>query len=408
MAVNRWLGHAAPVAQVVTLTVGSATSGHTFVTTIAGAPISYAAGSGETTSTVAAAIKALLAASTDPRFTEVTWTVDAAVITGTAKTAGKPFTVSESGTGTYTLATATASSGPNHYGNGTNWSQGAEPQTGEDVLIDGGPDILWGLENQAASDFASLRILASFTGRVGLPYRDESGDYVQYRGRRLAVATAVPVTIGEGEGSGPTLVNIGITTAAAVAVLATGSRALPDVPAVNLSGCGSGTLDVATGDVGVCADDDTLTATVTTTRTNDGAALVVGKGATLTTLHHGGGAVLNRGTVTTLNQSSGTFTSYGTATTVTVDPASDAETLFDWRSSVTITTATFRGQPGAPAPQLECGNDPRARTITNGTFTGGAILHDPDKLTTWSNPLNFDRASMAASDVGSRFTLARV
>ena len=41
MATNRWLGHAAETAQVTTLTVGSSTNGHTFITTINGKAITH-------------------------------------------------------------------------------------------------------------------------------------------------------------------------------------------------------------------------------------------------------------------------------------------------------------------------------------------------------------------------------
>ena len=142
MATNRRDGDLGAVAQVVTLTVGSATNTETFITTINGRSITYTAGTGETTSTVAAAIQALLNTSTLPEFAEVTWAVTAAVITGTARTAGKPFTISESGTGTYTLATPTASAGPESVDLGGNWSAGTTPAVGEDILIDAGPDLL--------------------------------------------------------------------------------------------------------------------------------------------------------------------------------------------------------------------------------------------------------------------------
>lgn len=410
MATNRWLGQAAPVAQVVTLTVGSATAGHTFQTTINGKTIEYVAGSGETTTTIATAIQALLAASDAPEFREVTWTSDGAVVTGTAVTAGRPFTVTEAGTGTYTLATATASSGPNHVDLAANWSEGALPSADgtDDILIDGpAPDLLWGWENVPSTAYASVKILASFEGRVGLPYRNEEGGYVEYRGRAFLLGTATPVTIGEGDGGGPGLVNLTVTTAADVTVLATGERAVPSTPAVNVAGMGSGTVVVVAGDVGVATDDSTKFATVTTATVNDGASLAVGPGATVTTLNNYGGYVLNRGTTTTVNLRGGEVDHYGAATTITADPAPGGDTVFRWRAAATIATLTFRGQAGARNPVCDCSLDPRAKTITNGSFTGGAVLNDPDNVTTWSNALTWDRASLAASDIGARFSLLK-
>ena len=408
IATNRWLGNAAPVAQVVTLLVGSNTNTHTFITTINGKSYTVTANGTLTTAELATDIQELLDASTDPRFAEVTWTVDGSTVTGTAKTAGKPFTVSKSGTGTYTLTTTVASSGPNHVDLTENWSLGATPTTGDDVLIDGGPDLLYGFENVASAVYGSVRVLASFAGRLGLPYRDESGDYVQYRGRALLVGTAVPVTIGEGEGSGPTLCNLTIATAADVTVLKTGSRASADVPAVNVAGCGSGTVSVATGDVGIAADDDTLSATVTTATANEGASLVFGKGSTVTTANIYGASAVGRGTVGTWNLRGGVVDDYGTVSTAVVAyPAPDGETIYRRRATGTIATATFRGQPGQVAPRFDASLDPRAKTITNGEFTGGAVLYDPDGTVVFSNAQTWDRASLRDSEVGPRFTFTR-
>jgi hypothetical protein len=59
------------------------------------------------------------------------------------------------------------------------------------------------------------------------------------------------------------------------------------------------------------------------------------------------------------------------------------------------------------SPPVLCGNNPRAKTFTNCTFTGGANLQDPDKSVTFTNAGTFDRASLKASDLGSRFTILR-
>lgn len=407
MATNRRDGDLGDVAHVVTLVVGSSTNTHTFVTTMNGKSVTVTADGVLTAAQIASAIQALLDASTIPEFAEVTWTVDSSTITGTAKTAGKPFTVSESGTGTYTLTTTTANVGPECVDLAGNWSLAATPVATDDVLIDAGPDLLYGFENVASAVYGSVRVLASFGGQLGLPYRDESGDYVQYRGRAMLVGTAVPVTIGEGEGDGPSLVNLTIATAANVTVLKTGSRAVSDTPVVNIAGCGSGTVNVVSGDVGIAADDDALSATVTTMYVSEGSTVVIGRGATVTTLHQRGGTVINRGTVTTHNYSAGDFINYGTVGTVVGDPAEDARLLFDHRSTATITALTMRGHSKAPAPVFECGNDARAFTITNATITGGAILHDPDGRATWSNAIVTDAASAAASVFGTRFSLLK-
>lgn len=403
MAVNRWRGDAKEVAQVTTLTVGSNTNGHTFITTINGKSYTYTAAS-DTTSTIATAIQALLAASDVPEFAEVDWTVNSAVVTGTAKTPGVPFTVSVSGTGTYAASTTTASDGPNHVDSTSNWSQGSLPGATEDVLIDGGPDGLWGFENLSAAAYNSFKIKASFTGNWGLPFRNESGDYVEYRGRFHPLATAIPVTIGEGDGDGPTRVKLSVATALDATVHKTGQRQNDAEPVVEIKGNSSGTLSLASGDVGLASDDNTLSSTVTTANVDNDAVLTLGPGATVTTCNLKVGATVNAyGTVTTLNIEGGTATLFAAPTTVTADGGT-----VDMRFTGTVTTVTARAQAdGSDPPVIDCSQNPRTKTFTNCTFTGGASLNDPDKSVTFSNSGTWDHASLMRSHLGKRLTLQR-
>jgi hypothetical protein len=401
MAVNRWLGHSKAVQQVVTLVVGSTTNGHTFVTTMNGKSYTYAAGAAETTSTIASAIQALLADSDEPEFREVEWTVDTATVTGTARTAGVPFTVSKSGTGTYTLTTTTDSAGPSHADDTGNWSAGTLPAVGEDILIDQGADILYGLDGITPAVYASFKVKASFEGNIGLPFTNDSG-YVEYRTRGWPMATGVPVTVGQGEGDGPRRVVIEQATALDLTVVKTGSRLDESTPVVVVYGHSSGTIDVISGDVGVAADDDTKAGTTTTLTCNEGATVVNGPGATVTTCNQRGAAVTSYGALTTLNQTSGTTTLHAAPTTVTCDGGTVVG-----RFEGTAATLTFRGQGGPDSPIMDFSADQRARTVTNHTFTGGAALRDPDNTTTWTNAGTWDRASLAASDLGARFSLLK-
>lgn len=414
MAINRWRGDYLPRAQVVTLTVGSSTTGHTFVVTMNGKVVSHTAVSGDTTATIAAALQALLAGATAiPEFNEVTWAVDATstnVIVGTAATPGVPFTAALSGTGTFTLATPTTSTGPSHVDEPKNWSLGTVPGATDDVLVDGGADLLYGFGALSAAAYASLRVKAAFTGQIGLPFYNPSG-YVEYRTRAWAVDTAVPVLIGEGPGQGPSRVNLACGAALDLTVFNTPARQTDAEPVVNVSGPTSGTCYLAGGDVGIAADDDTLTASgIAVAMDGDASVLTVGRNATVATLTQSGGTAVALGPVTTLNQTGGTATLYRAPTTITADAAGTV----DCRFTGTVTTATFRGQGGdatgaalGGGPTCQCGNDPRPRTFTNSTFTGGAALRDPEKTVTFTNAATFDRAALAASDLGARFTLQR-
>ena len=129
MATRTWLGRAQSMAQVCTVTIGSSTSTQTFtITNPNSKAITYVAGSGETTSTIAAALQQLIANSQEGEYRELVPTVVANVITITARVPGVPFTISVAGTGTITLATPTANVSPNDPANPVNWSGGVVPQ----------------------------------------------------------------------------------------------------------------------------------------------------------------------------------------------------------------------------------------------------------------------------------------
>lgn len=409
MATNSLRGDAPAVAQVDTITIGSTTSGHTFVVTRNGKSVSYAAGSGETTATIAAALYALLNASTIAEFAERTWAYPGtgADLTGTALEAGLPSTFTVGGTGTISINTTTASKGPSDASVVANWSTGALPANTNELLIARGASLLYGLEALSPPvALASVRVKASYAGAIGLPVMNEAGGYVEDRTRGLPVATGVPVEIGEGEGTGPSRVNLVQTGVADIVCIRTPSRTDSSTPVVNVSGASSGTLVVSESDVGVAADDDTLSATLTTVTVGDGGLLTIGPGATIGTLNQTGGRVVNYGSVGQVNGTGGTFDHYGTITTgIAAEPG---PFKFNWRCGGTIPSATFRGQgPGQNAPVLDCQLDPRDKVLTALSFTGGAALLDPDETTEWVTPGEWDAASLLASSLGQRYYLQR-
>ena len=423
MANNQWRGDAPAVAQVVTLLVdGTPATGQVYGVTINGKSIAYTAILGDTNASIAASLTSLLELSTTPaEFQEVIWSNDgSAVVTATAATAGVPFelTTSATGTGLLTPTTVTPSTGPNHADDPANWSLGTVPTAGDDVLIDGGSDLLYGLGNLTAAAFASLSITAGFTGAIGLPVRHGVGvgtalgnGYVEYRVRMFPVGSAVPIPIGAGTdtgtGSGPTLVNLACTTTLALTVLATGTPQSTAAPVVNVSGCAAGELSMISGSVGLAADLASLVATVGTILVAGG-TLSIGSGASVTTLTQNSGIINLAGTVSTLNMTGGTFNLSGSLGTVTATPAPSGRVRLLWRGGGTISSLTFQGQgAGQTAPVLDCSYDPRAKVLTSASFTGGAKLFDPSKTVTMTNPIAMDRASLATSDLGAVFFIQR-
>lgn len=406
MATTIWRGSAQAVAQVTTVTIGgTAAIGQVYSVTIGTKTLSFTAAN-TSNSDIATGLQAVLAASTIPEFAEITWTVASAVVTGTAATPGKPFTLSSgaTGTGSATASTTTANSGPNCWDVALNWDTEAVPVDGDDVVLERSSiGIYYGL-GQSSVDLVSLTIDSTYTGDIGLPDYASSG-YFEYRARKLAIgATTVTIGQGSGAGSGRIRLNLG-TGQTAVTVHNTGVSRDANTAALQLEGThASNTLSILKGDVGsaVAAGETATWATIRTgyiDSENTDVRLQLGAGCTLTTLTLGGGQVTTQSALTTVTMTGGTLTHLaGTITTLTVD----AGTVY-YQSSGTLTTGTFRTK----AARLDVSRDLRARTITNLTVTKGASLHDPEKTITFTNPYTTDRESLLASDLGAQFSLQR-
>ena len=212
MATLYWLGTADAVAQVSTVTVTGMDASTTYILTVGGHTVTAVGVTGVTET--AAALVTAWNASTDVYFSTVTASSNAGVGTLTADTAGVPFVCTSSktgGSGTIGSVTAvTASAGPNDWSTAANWSTGAVPVTNDDVIIsDTAINICWGFA-QSAVDLTSLRIMKSYTGKIGHDYRvfATSADgattnttEVEYRERYLNIE-AQTLDIGEHYTSG--------------------------------------------------------------------------------------------------------------------------------------------------------------------------------------------------------------
>lgn len=334
MARNVWTGASLAVAQVSTFTVGGTAAGsQVYTVTINGKAVSYTATGGDTNTTIAAGLKAALAASEIPEFVEVTWTVSATVVTGTAATAGYAFTATAgaTGTGSLTAATPTASAGPLHWDTAKNWSAGTVPVDGEDIdLLDWAGDIKFGLD-QSSIQPASLNIYASFTGQIGLSrYNTDNGDgYVEYRERSLKIGPAT-LNIGMGEGSGSSFVRINTGTDQTTLNLYNAARPTKSTHAVQWQGThASNVLNLLGGSFAAAdaPDESATAATINIGRgsTANGAAsegsgtVYLGRGVTWTTINKASGSLdLNSGGTTLNNYGGETTQREGNLTTLSV------------------------------------------------------------------------------------------
>lgn len=375
MATVYWLGTADPVAQVWTASIDSVDgtpANNTFTVTIGDVAISQV---GTTdVATTAAALVALLNASTHPYFAAVTWDVPSAGnIRATADTAGVPFvaalTETGAGTGSVTdFAETTASAAPNAWSTAANWSGGAVPADGDDVFLrNSSVDIAWGLA-QSAVTLSSLHIEHTYTGRIGLHRgvfaQSADGNTTttsakgEYRQTYLEIGIDELVVgansgIGTPTGSDRIKVDNAKAGASTCTVLQTNINAAEDgLPVFRyLAAHASAELYVrsAPGGVGVAADapDETATLGVIACDAEQPSTLMqIGAGTTVTTFRQREGVCELRAaaTISTATLTGGLLTTEGdyTITTLNVDGGTCYANHIKTSASA-ITTANVNG-----------------------------------------------------------------
>ena len=209
MANNNWLGAAEAVIQVgsfqITAVSGTPSDTEYFITI--GADTVSVVGDTDV-NTTAANLNTALNDSTNPYFSTITWTVSTDTITGTADTAGLPFTAVSSvvgGTGTIgAYSVVTAATGPNHWDNARNWSVAVPVSTDTVIIEKSDVSIAHGLA-QSAVTLAELIIRKDFTGRIGLKEREfatnangstSTATKDEYKDQYLAISATL-LSIGE-------------------------------------------------------------------------------------------------------------------------------------------------------------------------------------------------------------------
>lgn len=270
MADHIWIGNQVAVPAVYTLTVGGTfEAGDLFNTTIQNTQYQIVATTDN--DTTAGLIEDALTASTQPEFTEATYSVVGSVVTATVKpaNAGKPilFLLSTTETGggaadlqTYTLNSTVSNQGPNVLSAG-NLNTNDTPTVGDSLFFqESSVDVKWLLDDWAAEGtLALLDIQASYTGKIGLPKRNKDttdAHYNEYRPRYLDIrATNVRIGDGEGSGSGRIMLNLG-SVQTTVEVYKTAATVDDGYHPVRLLGThANNTLIVYGGKVDVAPDD---------------------------------------------------------------------------------------------------------------------------------------------------------
>ena len=250
MANIRWVGGASIIpGQWQSVVGGTPAAGQVYTFQIGLRLYSYTALNTDTNATIAAAVEALLAASTWGEFLENTFSVNSATITTVGPASGAPVTITTSATGTGTFVTTqtVTPSSPNDVSIATNYSGGVLPTTGDNLSADHtNTDMLWNLQHFTGVVFASLSLPASFeagptgNGTCGLPTVNSRGSasYVEYRQRAFQCAPTT-CTIGNNDGGGSASGFIYLdfgTATVSLAVHNTGSSTQTDLEALLVKG----------------------------------------------------------------------------------------------------------------------------------------------------------------------------
>jgi hypothetical protein len=404
MSRKTWIGNAAAVKQISTITVGGTwLSTETATLTINTKDLVLTLVGDEATTAVATALKEMwMAASrldgtgtTDAtsnaggqqfgEFSEVTATVSGSVVTLTANRPGVPFvvTVGETSTsGTLTLATPQAATGPNFWNNTDNWDTTTVPVDDDVVVLkDSNVSILYGLPNGSLE--VTFEHWMSYVGEVGLYVintTDPAKQYYEYRQRYVRLddsgtGTNIAHSWGMGEGFGSPLINVRHTAVKNSHVVYNTGRPHPSrVGTKSLNICSTvntSTLNILNGSVEWGAQDGQTSAFVAVAQTAgdsrgvnglhttgvvkcNGGQMLIGGTPTIFSVDVRGGVLRMEGQTGTIS----TLTTHKSATTI-------------YASTATITSNFVIGTFDA-RPSLD------AFTVTNGSvvYIGGTYL-DP-------------------------------
>lgn len=350
MAKVTWVGKAQAVPQVDAPTVSSATVGQTRYMQVDNQRVSYVVVTGDTTTTVAAALVAAWANVQAGQWKELTVVQDTttpAQINVTGPADGAPFTLTvSSGMSTSTVTTAT---GPHHADNVLNYSSGALPVTTVDELIFErgatfeGPK--YALTALAAIVLTKVTRLPTFLGVIGLPPVSRGG-YYEYRARYLQL-NCLDIRLAQMSGSDVSnQLNIQQMHASAAAVVLNGDGA-SSADVLDIIGLASTSSMVITGASVLVAGLVGQVCAVPTIKSTGG-IVRVGAGATL-------GSIVFDATTARISASFTTLT-MDRGSTVAVDQAAACSTA-DPDVGVYNDGGTLSWESTGALPVIELGTD---------------------------------------------------
>ncbi|WP_397570666.1 hypothetical protein [Schlesneria sp. T3-172] len=374
MAIKRWLGNAAAIADVWTISLSGTVISQIYTVTINSKTVQYVADGAATVSTVLAGLRAALSAispSPPVEFTELTAATLPTVgpftsLTLTGNTPGKPHTISvgTSGAASFSITNTTPATGPNDFKNALNWSGGVAPANSDTLVFDNGSVACkYGLSTTLTGIVVSVE--RGYSGQIGLPFINSDNStttYAEYRPTSLTLDGGTLIC----NSADISRCNLDFgSTDAVIRVLNSGVRADQGTPVVLITGGDSATeLDVTKGDVGVAFYQGT-TAEIPSIKSGfaasplSDASIIVGPGATLDVVEKNGGYFGSRSDVVTLSQ--------GVAGgVVDLHDAVEVTTINCYAGTVNLNTTGTIGTINLYGKStLNADGDPRAKTITN-------------------------------------------
>lgn len=363
MALRKWIGRAAPVSQVNEIALVGASTAVVFTITINGRGVSYRCVGGDTNTLAAAALAATLNTSAIPEFDEINWTSAGNIVTATGPSDGKPFTqTSSASSGSATTTMVRSPSGPNYWNVAINWSDNTLPDNDDDVVIDAGPAILYGI-NQSALELSSLSIVGNYRAEIGLAAYTPTG-YPEYRTTHLTL------------GSGNVLIDAAIrrgrfnfgTSAVVISIVRGDDLGFLAVNSANVLRMGAGRAEIAP-----LNGEDSQFATIVLA----GGALRLGPGLSLANLEQTNGTLTSEASITTVVKSAGEFLRLAGAIATFRNrggPVNDSASEF--------ITNVFNG-----AEWRRSGPNPV--TYANTTVYRSSTTTDADGTITFTNPVQF-------------------
>lgn len=415
MATVQFTGRAAAVAQVTKVIFSSIVATNTYSVTVNGKTISAVA-SGTSLSDLLDALIAAWGSSAEPEHRALTAEYHyntSSVLDGlklTATKAGVPWTITAAATtGSATPTDETPASGPNFFNDGANWSGGSMPSAGDTLeLIDSSVSILYGLT--VTTNFAALKIYASYTGQIGLPATNVDG-YPEYRTRFLTLGDgtgSIAITIGEGVGNHSPAIRINANDAATTLVVYDGQSNSTNYP-IELYDLKSTSTAVVYG--GAVLLDDSTTGTIaslkvmarngsrtkpkvkTTSRITVTACEAYGQGSEIE-LNGNGTTLVVRDSAKVIARSAAAIA------TVTVS----GRGVVSWQSSGGMSTKLNLQSNG----EIDFSEHVGSKTIAACDVAVGGKLKDPFKVVTWTSGLILQdgaRLSDVTLDLGPGVTI---